>query len=69
MDEAPINAAIEKALAEAKAQRIHGKESTPFILCKVLEATGGARLETNIQLVQNNCRAAAEIAAAYCALL
>ncbi|MDR2770552.1 MAG: pseudouridine-5'-phosphate glycosidase [Clostridiales Family XIII bacterium] len=69
MDEAPINAAIEKALAEAKAQRIHGKESTPFILSKVLEATGGASLETNIQLVQNNCRTAAEIAAAYCALL
>jgi pseudouridine-5'-phosphate glycosidase len=68
MDETLINAAIEKAQAEAKAQRIHGKESTPFILSKVLEATGGASLETNIHLVQNNCRIAAGIAAAYCAL-
>jgi pseudouridine-5'-phosphate glycosidase len=68
MDEAVIDAAIEKALAEAAARRIHGKESTPFILGKVLEATGGASLDTNIRLVQNNCRVAAQIAAAYCAL-
>ena len=68
MDEAVIDTAIEKALAEAKARRIHGKDSTPFILSKVLEATGGASLETNIRLVQNNCRIAAEIASAYSAL-
>ncbi|MDR2132068.1 MAG: pseudouridine-5'-phosphate glycosidase [Clostridiales Family XIII bacterium] len=68
MDEALIGDAIEKALAEAKAKRIHGKESTPFILEKVLEATGGASLETNMHLVQNNCRVAAEIATAYRAL-
>jgi pseudouridine-5'-phosphate glycosidase len=68
MDEAVIDAAIEKALAEAAARHIHGKESTPFILDRVLEATGGASLDTNIQLVQNNCRVAAQIAAAYCAL-
>jgi pseudouridine-5'-phosphate glycosidase len=68
MDETRINAAIESALSEAKARRIHGKESTPFILSKVLEATGGASLETNMRLVQNNCRVAAEIAVAYSAL-
>jgi pseudouridine-5'-phosphate glycosidase len=68
MDEAVIGAAVEKALREAKEQRIRGKESTPFILGRVLEATGGASLETNIQLVLNNCRVAAEIAAAYSAL-
>ncbi|MDR2355610.1 MAG: pseudouridine-5'-phosphate glycosidase [Clostridiales Family XIII bacterium] len=68
MEEAVIDAAVEKALSDAKAQHIHGKETTPFILSRVLEATGGASLETNIRLVQNNCRIAAEIAAAYCAL-
>jgi pseudouridine-5'-phosphate glycosidase len=68
MDEALINDAIERALAEAKARHIRGKETTPFLLDKVLEATGGASLETNMRLVQNNCRVAAEIAAAYCAL-
>ena len=68
MEESVIDAAIEGALAEAKARRIHGKESTPFILSKVLEATSGASLETNIRLVENNCRIAAEIASAYSAL-
>jgi pseudouridine-5'-phosphate glycosidase len=65
MDEKVIAAAIEGALAEAKKQRIRGKESTPFILDRVLEATGGASLETNMHLVQNNCRIAAQIATAY----
>jgi pseudouridine-5'-phosphate glycosidase len=68
MDEAVIDAAVEKALEEAKARRIRGKESTPFILGKVLEATGGASLDANIGLVHNNCRVAAEIATAYSAL-
>jgi pseudouridine-5'-phosphate glycosidase len=65
MDEAAIGAAIEKALAQAREEGIHGKESTPFILDKVLEATGGASLETNMRLVWNNCDAAARIAKAY----
>ncbi|MDR2295607.1 MAG: pseudouridine-5'-phosphate glycosidase [Clostridiales Family XIII bacterium] len=68
MEEAVIDAAIERALAEAEARHVHGKDTTPFILSKVLEATGGASLETNIRLVENNCRVAAEIASAYCAL-
>jgi pseudouridine-5'-phosphate glycosidase len=67
MDEDVIGAAVEQALSEAAARRIRGKASTPFILGKVLEATGGASLDTNIQLVQNNCRVAARVAAAYCA--
>jgi pseudouridine-5'-phosphate glycosidase len=68
MDEAMIDDAVEKALREAATRHIRGKESTPFILGKVLEATGGASLETNMQLVQNNCRVAAKIATAYSAL-
>jgi pseudouridine-5'-phosphate glycosidase len=68
MDEATINAAIESALASAKAEGIHGKESTPYILGKVLDATEGASLETNMQLVWNNCRVATEIAKAYSAM-
>ncbi|GHU67231.1 pseudouridine-5'-phosphate glycosidase [Clostridia bacterium] len=68
MDKAVIDNAIEKALAEAELQHIHGKESTPFILGKVLEVTGGASLETNMQLVKNNCKIAAKIAMAYASL-
>ena len=68
MDHKVIDKAIEQALAEAKAQGIHGKETTPFLLAKVKDLTGGDSLESNIQLVYNNARLAAKTAAAYCAL-
>ena len=64
MDKAVIDRAIEEALAQAKAQGIHGKETTPFLLAKVVELTGGDSLESNIQLVLNNARLAAKTAAA-----
>ena len=63
MEKEVIDAAIEKALAEAKEQGIHGKETTPFLLAKVVELTGGESLESNIQLVLNNARLAARTAA------
>ena len=63
MDKAVIDAAIEQALAEAREQGIHGKETTPFLLAKVVELTGGDSLESNIQLVLNNARLAARPAA------
>ena len=64
MDKDVIDAAIEQALAEAKEQGIHGKETTPFLLAKVVELTGGDSLESNIKLVLNNAAVAAETAAA-----
>ena len=63
MDKAVIDAAIEQALREAKEAGIHGKETTPFLLAKVVELTGGESLESNIQLVLNNARLAARTAA------
>ena len=63
MDPAVINAAISEALAQAKANGIHGKETTPFLLAKVKELTGGDSLDSNIQLVFNNARVAAKTAA------
>lgn len=65
MDESAINNAIENALVKAEKAGIHGKESTPFILGQVVAETGGASLETNMNLVWNNCEKAAEIAIAY----
>lgn len=64
MDKASIDAAINQALAEMEAQGVAGKESTPFLLARVAELTGGNSLASNIQLVFNNARLAAEIAAA-----
>lgn len=63
MDKAVIDAAIEKALAEAAENGIKGKATTPFLLAKVKELTGGESLEANIALVYNNVALAAKIAA------
>ena len=68
MNEAVISKAIENALAEANKRGITGKKTTPFLLAKIAEVTGGKSLETNMQLVWNNCEKAAEIAVAYAGL-
>jgi pseudouridine-5'-phosphate glycosidase len=65
-DKAQITTAIEQALRELKEQGVRGKDSTPFLLARVKELTGGDSLETNIQLVYSNAKVAAEIAVAYC---
>jgi len=58
-----IDAAISQALSEASAQGIHGKETTPFLLARIKDITGGDSLASNIQLVLNNARLAAAVAA------
>ena len=63
MDSEVINKAIDEAIAESKRQGIHGKDTTPFLLAKVKEITGGDSLDSNIQLVFNNARLAAQTAA------
>ena len=65
MDADAINAVIDQAIAQAEAEGIYGKETTPFLLAKVKEITGGDSLEANIQLVFNNARLAAQTAVAY----
>ena len=54
-----INKAIDQAIEESKQLGIHGKQTTPFLLAKVKELTGGDSLASNIQLVLNNARLAA----------
>ena len=66
MDKAVIDAAIEQALRESVEQGVHGKETTPFLLARVVELTGGSSLESNIQLVLNNATLAAKTAVELC---
>ena len=66
MDPAVINGAIDQAIAQCNQQGIHGKATTPFLLAKVAEITGGDSLAANIQLVFNNAKLAAQVACAYC---
>ena len=68
MDADVINKAIDDAVEEAKEQGIHGKATTPFLLAKIKDLTGGSSLDSNIQLVYNNARLAAKTAAALSAL-
>lgn len=63
MDADVINKAIDDAIEEAKAQGIKGKETTPFLLAKIKDITGGSSLAANIRLVYNNVQLAAKIAA------
>ncbi len=62
LDYNEINTVIHKAIIELEQNGISGKESTPFLLAKVKELTGGKSLDANIQLVYNNARLASEIA-------
>ena len=66
MDKTVIDAAIDAAIAEAKSLGIHGKETTPFLLARIKDLTGGDSLDSNIQLVFNNARLAAQTACALC---
>ena len=68
MDADVINKAIDEAVEEAEAQGIHGKETTPFLLAKIKDITGGDSLASNIQLVYNNAKLAAKTACELVAL-
>ena len=62
MDPKVIDDAIQEAIRQQTALGIKGKESTPFLLAKVKELTGGDSLDSNIQLVYNNAKVAAQLA-------
>ena len=63
-----IDVAMAQAVAEAGQQGVHGKAVTPFLLARVNALTGGQSLAANVQLVLNNARLAAAVAAAFEAL-
>lgn len=60
---AQIEAAIQRALSEAEARGVRGADTTPFLLHRVNELTGGSSLAANIALIKNNARVGARIAA------
>jgi len=61
-----IDATIEQAIDEMNQRNITGKDTTPFLLARIAEKTAGSSLTTNIELVVNNARVAADIAVEYC---
>jgi pseudouridylate synthase len=66
-DEIPqseIEDLIEQAVAQAERHGIHGAAVTPYLLERVNQLTGGRSLQTNLALLHNNARLAAQIALA-----
>ena len=59
-----IDTVIEEAIEQMNRDGIKGKDTTPFLLARIAEQTGGSSLDTNIQLVLNNAKLAAQIASA-----
>jgi pseudouridine-5'-phosphate glycosidase len=59
-----IDAVIDEAIEVMNRRGISGKDTTPFLLARIAEQTGGRSLEANIALVLSNARLAADIAAA-----
>jgi pseudouridine-5'-phosphate glycosidase len=67
-DEIPaeqIAGVIDQALVDMDARGVRGKDTTPYLLGRIVELTGGESLAANIALVRANARFGAAIAAAY----
>jgi pseudouridine-5'-phosphate glycosidase len=60
---------IAHALQSAAAAGIRGKVVTPYLLDLLAKASRGQTLETNVALLVNNARLAAQIAKAYSAII
>ncbi len=62
LDAVAIEARIQEAVLEARAQGVAQKEVTPFLLRRIVELTEGRSLEANMALVRNNAVLAAQVA-------
>lgn len=62
IEPAEINGYIDEAIIAMEAAGITGQDTTPFLLARIAERTGGRSLDANIELVLNNARLAADIA-------
>lgn len=55
---------ITQALYEAEVQKISGKATTPFLLGRLVDISGGETLRANLALLKQNAMVAAQIAVA-----
>lgn len=68
LDEDYINGIIDKAIEQSFKDGVSGKDTTPYLLKKIVEETQGKSLEANLALVYNNAKVGALIAKAYSVL-
>jgi pseudouridylate synthase len=62
-----IDEIIEQALGDLDRLGIKGKDTTPYLLGRIVEITGGASLTANVALVKNNAHLGAKVARAFAA--
>lgn len=62
MDADKVQRDITQALHEADMQKISGKETTPFLLGRLVDISGGETLRANLALLEQNAVVAAQIA-------
>ena len=60
-----VEEALRKALDETKQKNIHGSNTTPFLLQRMAELTGGKSVKSNLDLLKNNAKIAAQISRSY----
>ncbi len=51
-----VREVVARAIADAEAARVHGPATTPWLLARVAEITGGASVRANIALIVDNAR-------------
>jgi pseudouridine-5'-phosphate glycosidase len=65
VDEKPLRDSLDAALREAEREGVAGRELTPFLLSRMSARSGGATLDANIALLENNAAVAADLARAF----
>ncbi len=63
LDQKVHDDALAQALVDAEASGVTGAAVTPFVLGRIVDASGGASVEANVALVANNARLAGQLAA------
>lgn len=61
---ASVERMLETALRQAQAEKIAGRDLTPFLLSQLVALSDGATLRANLALLENNARVAASVARA-----
>ena len=64
MSGADENRLIDEAIISMDEFGVTGKATTPYLLARIAEQSGGRSLDANIELVKSNAALAAQIASA-----
>ena len=62
MDQADLDRLRERALADAAAAGIQGRETTPWLLARIAEISDGLTVDVNLRLLRENSALAARLA-------